>query len=268
MKQSLTELFSSLLQAISELKSVVSIGKSGGQALPTDKESDIDVFVFCSRIPDRTERNGVVGKLGVAVTGLQLSETGGPFWGVCDFVRIDEAEICLMYFTRQDIDREIVSVLEGTRLDREGGYFYPTGRCASILSMHLYIDRDGYIAGWKNRLSDYPQELAEKLYSHHIRCVCDEEDFERAVARRDVLFFHAVLEGGLDHFLQAIFALNRCFFPSRKRSLQYLESFARKPEKCAERLLRAVELGAQQDTLAQAYEIWSGLCVELKKMAR
>ena len=92
----------------------------------------------------------------------------------------------------------------------------------------------------QKKLGNYPQDLAEKMFDFHIRKVNNEEDFNRAVSKKDILLFHSVLESGLDHFLQALFALNFCYFPSRKRSLQFIGQFERKPVDCAQRLLRAV----------------------------
>ena len=204
------------------------------------------------------------GRLGDAVTGCKISQKGGRFWGVCDFVFIGSAEICLMYFTIDEMDSDVESVLNGSRLDREGEYYYPTGRCASFLSMHSLCDKQGYIKAMQEKLSVYPEDLAEKLFAHHVRLINDEEDFERAVSRGDVLFYHATLESALDHFLQALFALNHRFFPSRKRTLEWVECFENKPENCSERLLKVILLGAATETLSESYEIWCGLCNELK----
>jgi len=159
-----------------------------------------------------------------------------------------------------DMNDEIDSVLSACRLDREGEYFYPTGRCATFFSMHSLLDRDGYIAGMQKRLSSYPPELSQKLYQHHKGMINDVEDFIRAVSRGDVLFYHATLELAIDHFLQALFALNRCFFPSRKRSVSFIEGFAVKPANCAERLLQTIEWGAKPETLSKSYAIWCALC--------
>ena len=252
-----------LIGAIQEISEVLSIGKSGGDKLPAKGESDIDIFVFCNQIPTVKARLAAVGRLGDAITKQTISETGGRFWGTCDFITIKDIEICLMYFTVADMDSEIEKVLNGSRLNRENEYFYPTGRCATFLSMYILYDKTGYIADMQKRLREFPPMLAEKLFTHHIKKINDEEDFDRAVSRGDILFYHAVLESALDHFLQALFALTRCYFPSRKRSLQFIEQFNVKPADFSTRLLKVIELGARDDTLTQSYEIWSALCNEL-----
>ena len=133
-------------------------------------------------------------KLEPAVSETRIAAVCSKFWGFCDYITIHAAEICLMYFRISDMNSEIESVLNGSRLDREGEYYYPTGRCASFLSMHILYDKIGYISDMKAKLSLYPQALSKQLYNHHICNINDMEDFERAVQRKDVLFYHATLE--------------------------------------------------------------------------
>ena len=258
--------FSLLVRSLSAMDAVRAIGKSGGDAFPEHNEGDVDLFVFCSRVPDAKTRMAALNTLGDAASDLQISETAGRFWGTCDSLTLggaDGAEVCLMYFAVSDMNEEIASVLSAQRLDREDEYFYPTGRCAAFLSMHSLYDADGYIAEMKNKLSIYPPGLSEKLYRRHQSKVHDAEDFQRAVSRGDVLFYHATLESAIDHFLQALFALNRCFFPSRKRTIAWIDGFDAKPSNCADRLLQAIELGARAETLAESYAVWVGLCKDL-----
>ena len=259
------EKYNILIEEIRKIGEVLSIGKSGGENLPVNNESDIDIFVFCSQIPNIEKRKNTIEKSGLDISEITINETGGRFWGICDFIIIDDTDICFMYFTVSDMSDEIDSVLNGSRLDRENEYFYPTGRCATFLSMHILCDKTGYIADMKKRLSEYPVSLAQKLYNHHIRKINDSEDFTRAVSRGDVLFYHAVLEKSIDHFLQALFALNQCFFPSRKRNMQFIEKFKHKPAECSERILKVIELGAGTKTLSQSYDIWCVLCTELSE---
>jgi hypothetical protein len=257
------EMFSALIQALTANVGVVAIGKSGGGELLLPNESDIDFFIFCRRLPAVKQRSKVVEQLGAAITSSTIRENHDQFWGTCDYLEHMGHEIYLMYFTVAEMDAEIASALDGSRLAREGGYFYPTGRCASLLSMHILYDAAGYLAGMQDKLSVYPLALAEKITAHHLPLINDVEDFSRAIARADVLFYHFTLENAIDHFLQVLFALNRRFLPSRKRTLQYIDAFALKPENCGERLLQAVELGAKPDTLAESYAMWTSLCQDI-----
>lgn len=94
----------------------------------------------------------------------------------------------------------------------------------------------------------------------------DVEDFQRAIRRGDVLFFHSTLELALDAFLQTLFSLHRVYFPSRKRFLERLASFRIKPRDCEERLLRVAEISSNSDALSYAHEVWQRLCAELLEL--
>lgn len=87
------------------------------------------------------------------------------------------------------------------------------------------------------------------------------------IYRKEVLFYHETVESAIDHFLQVLFALNKCFFPSRKRTIQYIDTFNIKPAKCTERLLQTIELGAKPETLSQSYDVWLSLYKDLLDLA-
>jgi len=77
--------------------------------------------------------------------------------------------------------------------------------------------------------------------------------------------YHFALDLALDHFLMALFALNETYFPSRKRSFQYIEKFEKKPSQCSERLLAIIKNGAETEKIETSYAIFRQLCEELKK---
>lgn len=58
----------------------------------------------------------------------------------------------------------------------------------------------------------------------------------------------------LDHFLQALYAKNRRYFPSRKRTESAIAAFERKPQNCYERLLKVVNLGSNENTIDDSVE--------------
>lgn len=71
----------------------------------------------------------------------------------------------------------------------------------------------------------------------------------------------------IDHFLQALFAINRTYFPSRKRILDFIEIFNIKPERCNEKLLEVIKLGSFSEGINQSFTIWSNMVNELKKLS-
>lgn len=97
-----------------------------------------------------------------------------------------------------------------------------------------------------------------------MQSVLDEEDLGRTLLRKEVLFYHQVLEESLDHLLQALFAMNDTYFPSRKRMQQYLEKFTNKPENCYARLSQMIEDGAKEETIEKSIAELRSLVEDMK----
>lgn len=256
--------FDALMKALKQMDSVRAIGKTGGEALPKDGYTDIDLFVFCDQIPSQSARISCLQAVSGLITITEFGTEEHPHWGLVDSILIGEQEVYLMYFTQSTFSASINAILRGERTERESNYFYPTGRLASIQGMHVFYDPDGYLADLKMRVFVYPDTLQGAILSRCLPKIDDEEDFMRAIRRKDVLFYHATLDLALDYFLQTLFALNRVYFPSRKRSLEFIRGFAIKPVDCEARLARVVSLSASAETLETSYLLWRELCQDLE----
>ena len=125
--------------------------------------------------------------------------------------------------------------------------------------MNILHDSEKFLKSVQIKLSVYPESLKENLIKYHFPKINDTEDFNRAVMRKDVLFYHYVLDMALDHLLQCIFAMNKVYFPSRKRSLQFIDEFSIKPDNFKENLLQAIELGNSPHSLSDSYDIWQSI---------
>jgi hypothetical protein len=177
-------------------------------------------------------------------------------------------ETWLLYFTVAEAHVELEAILHGQYLGRLATYYYPIGRCAMWKAMGVFYDPDGFLQSLKRRLEKYPHELAAAVLNHHLKALDDVEDLERAVHRQDVFFYHFALDLALDHFLQAVFALNKEYFPSRKRSESYVRRFKAKPVECEGRLSQVVALGGNAETLEESYRIWNILVSDLRSLVK
>jgi hypothetical protein len=187
----------------------------------------------------------------------------GGYWGTGDVFIIDGVDTMLMYFTIGNTLKYVNEVLDGKHLDCDKG-FYPTGRLATLKDINVLYDGKKVFAFLKEKLSIYPAKLKKDMVDLHIRLINDEEDFGRALLRKDVLFYHNVLEAALDHFLQTLYAVNETYFPSRKRTRQYIDVFRIKPDNCYERLLEVIKLGSDPEGIKGSYDVWLGLVRDLK----
>jgi len=246
-------------------KLVRAIGLSGGERpFPKPGEADIDLFVYCTVIPARDERQEMLLSVQGDIGQVEIGKVESGHWGQGDCFLMAGVETWLLYFTIAEACTELEAILDGQYLGRLDSYYYPMGRCAMWKAMRVFYDPDGVLGSFKQRLAEYPEELASKVIEHHLQALDDVEDLERAVRRKDVFFFHFALDLGLDHFLQALFAVNREYFPSRKRSDIYIQGFQFKPAECEQRLRQVVALGGNAETLGQSYEAWNCLVSDLK----
>lgn len=261
------EIIQLLIDSISKMDEVLSIGISGGKIqLPKSGEGDIDVFIYCDIIPEFEKRQATTNQMNNLLQEVKINVFEGGYWGSGDFALINGVETWLMYFTVNETLNDVESILNGDYPDKLDNYYYPIGRCAMLKDMNVLYDKNSFLYSLKNRLSEYPDKLAKILVQHHLDELEDIEDLERAVTRRDVLFYHFAIDIAIDHFLQAIFAINKTYFPSRKRTLKFIKNFNIKPERCSEKLLDVVRLGACSETINQSYELWSNMVNELREI--
>ncbi len=263
MDNTVDSVFAAVVTGLAKLPGVRAVGKSGGKELMGG--GDIDLFVFCDEMPPVEARWELALALDGKVDKAEIEKGNDPYWGVVDFLYVGDDDICIMFHDAGAMVAYLESVLRGERLEKEGGFFYPTGRCATILHMGIFYD-DGFLASIQKKLSAYPDSLGDALARHHIHTLRHSEDFRRAVAREDPLFYHCALEEALDHYVQALFAMNRQYFPGRKRNLEHIGTFALKPKDVEHRLLLAVELGGKPETLKQGYKLWMELVQDLKAL--
>ena len=219
-----------LVNTLARHNSIRAMGISGGERVfPKPGEGDIDIFIYCAEIPTKNERQEMLTSLQGDTGQFKIGQVQSEHWGLGDCFLMEEMETWLLYFTVTEARAELEATLGGQYLGRSDSYYYPMGRCAMWKTMRVFYDPDGVLQSFKKCLAEYPQGLQLAVIHHHLKALDDVEDLERAVGRKDVFFFHFALDLALDHFLQALFALNKEYFPSRKRSETYLQGFKAKP---------------------------------------
>lgn len=255
-----------LIWQLTSSDKVKGIGQTGNihqELIP--RKSDIDLFVLCSEVPTTNERKLMYAALNSIDFNLSIEVCTGGHWGYCDILKIDEIDLMPMYFTVQEMQEYLESVLQSKQLNKDGT-FYPVGRLASIASINILYEEDNTWTVLKEMVNTKPYSFFKDWYQNEIEQVLDEEDIGRAELRNDILFFHQVLENALDHLLQALYAINDCYFPSRKRTGAALDGFKQKPENCYDRLKEMVLFGASQDNMDRAIKQLRALTQEVKDL--
>lgn len=248
------------------VKGIAQTGDLSEELIPG--KSDIDLFVLCDRkIPSEKERRTVYECLEKFCSECRMSVCSGGIWGYGDILIINTIDVMPMYFTIEEMDQYISEVLNGERLGKEGR-FYPTGRLASVETINILFEKGSVWSQLKTKVKSYPEKLFQDLFAYHISCVLDEEDLGRVVLRRELLFYHQVLEDAMDHLLQALFALNHCYFPSRKKTKKYLESFSYMPENCYARLEGIIQKSTKRETIEESVQELRSITEDIMNLSK
>lgn len=264
MNQTTPQKLDRLIEKLCELDEVSAIGISGKAPQTwTPEEGDIDIFIYCDPIPKEERRQIITKELADVIQNTRIGIFEGGHWGKGDFATLDGIETWMMYFTIEETLQNIEDILSGKYPDKLDNEYYPIARCAMFRDLRIQHDKNGFLTGLKNRLATYPDKLARTMIRYHLKALEDTEDLMRAVQRKDVLFYHFAMEIALDHFLQALFAINRVYFPSRKRSIEWIRRFPLKPQDCEMRLLKVIKLGGDPDSIEESYRIFAKLVVDL-----
>lgn len=260
------ELRNELVTVLSSCDRIKGIGQTGSldiQLVPG--KSDIDLFVLCSEVPPKEERMLWYQGIQSEKFDLQMEVCNGGQWGYGDILVVDGIDVMPMYFTIKEMHDYLKEVLECKHLEKEGR-FYPVGRVASIATIHILNEKENAWTNLKDMVNRKPNTFFQQWYENEIWQVLDEEDLGRSELRKEVLFFHQVLENSIDHLLQALYAINKCYFPSRKRTISALDEFQYKPVDCFERLIQIVQNGSREETMDQAISDLRSIALEVKEL--
>lgn len=256
---------------VSQVKTLPGVKAIGQTSAPDETyvrgQSDIDLFVLCTEIPSYEMRQALYQAQTGCYESCQMEVCNGGVWGVGDILLVDGVDVMFMYFTIDEMLSYIKELLQGVHLEKEGG-FYPIGRLATIHHMYVLYEEQESFTELKRLVEVYPKELAKQYYCYHRERILDEEDLGRTRLRKEVLFYHMVLESALDHFLQALYALNQIYFPSRKRTLEAIKAFKLQPKDCSKRLLQMVQDSIDQERIEASVDELVQLVKELDDLGK
>ncbi len=255
-----------LCNRISQNPNILGIAQTGDLNAPLiPGKSDIDLFVLCKSVPEREERLSTYARLEGSYDQISMEVCNCDTWGVGDIFDVNKIDVMPMYFEIDKFYSYIDEVLSGKYLHREGR-FYPIGRLATVESINIIYEQDNAWSALIEKVKKHPDELFSKWYEAQSSQILDEEDLGRVILRKEVLFYHQVLEEALDHFLQALYALNNTYFPSRKRNAEAIEAFTNKPDNCNTRLLHIIETSVKAETIEDSVNELCALVEDLSAL--
>ncbi len=235
-----------LCRALGEGARAVSIGGSYGKGT-FDTGSDLDFRLFCERrlSPPEAYRQAYAqvqaaidrwAQKGVVIDGCWVRTTG-------------------------EIDAQIDAWSSGviSTIDHVWtiwGYYVLT----DVYNQMVIDDPDGILAGWRARLSTYPQQLKKAVLDKHLKSVRywrQDYHYQHKLERGDVVFLASLTARLIHDLIQILFALNETYYAGDGNNLTFIEHFDHVPERAAERILAALYPGFGSGALESQYR---GVC--------
>lgn len=211
--------FESFYKEFSQFAQVEAIALGGSRAGKNfDKNSDYDLYVYCTEIPEYGERKAVLDKY------CRYKEMGNGFWEYEDDCTLQSGvDIDIVYRNLNCFEREISSVVEEFKA-RNG---YTTCMWHNLLNCKILYDRRGAFKAMQNRFNvPYPKQLQKNIIENNFRLLTGnlpsyDSQIKKAAARKDWVSINHRVAAFLESYFDIVFALNGLTHPGEKRMVGY-----------------------------------------------
>jgi hypothetical protein len=250
------------------------IALGGSHAKGTaDAYSDVDVYLFADRVIPAAARAALVrARLGDASAPVSWGADDPWIEGGTDFewngVRV---EVWLR--SASSVDAAIQAALRG-ELRRDHvfwtvmGFFHHTV-LADVHTMRVVDDSEGTLGRWKDAVATYPEPLRGAI----LRRFLGEASFWprsphylSAVERGDAIYAAGIVQQVAHALIQAVFALNRTWFPGEKKVADALRRLPLAPVDFAERIEALLCTSGDVARLGEQQAALAGLVDEVRRL--
>jgi predicted nucleotidyltransferase len=248
-----------------------SIARGTGDAL-----SDVDVYLFADAVLPGEARSEIVREtLGEDARAVswgrdeELVEGGTDFWHrgrkvECWLRSVASVERAIDAAVRGEVRRDYVfwTVM---------GFFGHTV-LADVRAMRIVEDADGVLARWKARMAEYPEALRLEIVGRYLpeaKFWLENFHYRTAVQRRDVIYTSGIVQQTVHALIQAVFAINREYFPGEKRLGELMRKLPALPPRFVERVEALLHPGGEASVErleAQRLEL-AALVAEVERLA-
>jgi hypothetical protein len=252
----------------------IAIGGSHAKAA-ADSLSDIDIYLFADRVLPSAQRAELVVH---ALGGEARPESWGtddPFvQGGTDFWHDGQRVECWLRSSRE-MERTL-RACAGGEIRREYVVWTVMGflsytALADVHSMRIVDDPRGMLAGWRQGVATYPEPLRDRILARFMAEAAfwpENFHYRTAVERGDVIYTSAIVQQVLQALIQAVFALNRVYFPGEKRLANAMKKLPSQPRDFARRVQALViPAGADEAALQRQRRELAELVAEMRELA-
>ena len=236
-----------------------------------DEESDVDIACIVSSVaPKREERMRIYAQLSDPDEEFDVDALGPNTF---DCLQVRGLQVELMFYLREELEQRLAGAMEGASVDRQGSFAlfsrFPYTILSDIHYGRILFERDGVVSGLKNQIT-YPESLRRRILQQG-RFWRDPHllyEHERACRRGDLVYALQCQSKIVDHFVQAVFALNRTYCPGDKWTLHFLDQFKYVPDGFQERFREFVAGENEVPGLVRKNELAHKLFNDLREMVK
>jgi hypothetical protein len=206
----------------------VLLAGSAGEGI-ADELSDLDLIAYYDRLPPAPAIRAWRRAVGVLSPGARIRARSG--W--TDMWQMDGVECQGGGLLVAAVEKLLKDLRSGRDPDS------PSQQKVAMGLLHgMPLRDDGLIAGWHERLREFPEALARSMAQHHLR-LFPYWASRRQLAARDAFLFEvqSLLDGSF-HILGALSAVNSLYFTTfqLKRMRSHISGMQTAPPELAERL--------------------------------
>lgn len=207
-----------LFAELSELEQVEAIALGGSRAgINYDKNSDYDVYVYCTSIIPESIRFGILKRY------CTTMEIGNHYWEYEDNCTLNNGiDIDILHRNLDDFCKDVSSVVEEFQA-RNG---YTTCMWHNLINCKILYDKDGRLLKAKKHFDvAYPDALRENILKRNMNLLCNSmpaylNQIKKAITRNDKVSIVHRTTAFLESYFDIIFAFNKLTHPGEKRLIE------------------------------------------------
>ncbi|MBN1486241.1 MAG: DUF4037 domain-containing protein [Anaerolineae bacterium] len=248
------ELAQELAGLFSKFSTVEAVGLGGSlTGTTTDRDSDIDLYVYTNQVIPLQERVAIADRLGTSQRDMNLQ-----FWDLGDewYDATTGIEVDLIYWDPAWIAGQIDRVV----VHHQASVGYSTCFWHTIHTTQVLYDKVDWLKGLKEKCKvPYPESLRRAIVAKNhpiLRNVIPAyaHQIEKAMKRNDAVSVNHRVAGLIASYFDALFALNRVLHPGEKRLVQKAYKHCEKvPPKMGEQVENVVKAAQPGNTSLLTY---------------
>lgn len=217
MNKNLNEILENYIQC--EEVQAVAIGGSS-TANTSDKNSDIDVYVFVTRDIPLEIRKEFVEKIS------SKYEVGGEYFGSGDEYFVDKLDTQLdVMFWNTNWFNSVVENIWDKHYPSNG---YTTAFLYTLKNFQIIYEKENYLTNLKQKINTpYPQKLKNNIIKRNMMLIKDKpfasyyEQIKKALERNDLVSVNHRIAAFLASYFDVIFAKNEILHCGEKRLIKF-----------------------------------------------